>query len=362
MSDQTWSVAELVAQTRHRAEGSGLPVIDLGQGAPVDPTPEVVQRALAAATDWPGYPPAHGLPELRQSYANWARRRWGTVVDPENVITTAGSKEFIATLPWLLGLGPSDVVSVPELAYPTYAAGASFAGCAITRGLASPTGPTPRVAWINSPGNPTGEVLRADELAAAVQWARQHDVLLISDECYVELTPPGLPAPSVLSPEVCDGDYRNVLAVHSLSKRSSMAGYRVGFAAGDPQVVAQLLQRRRDAGLIAAGPVQQAACAALDDDEHVVELQRSYASKREILSAGLAKAGFQVNAAAAGLFVWATDGRLDAQTVQGFADLGVIVAPGGFYGPTGDHHVRLSLTASEAQLAEVVDRLSEVSG
>ena len=361
MTERKWSVVELVGQMRSRAEASGLAVIDLGQGAPVDETPAVVQEALAAASDWPGYPPAHGLPDLRAAYAHWAQRRWGATIDPQDVITTAGSKEFIATLPWLLGLGTQDVISIPELAYPTYAAGAAFAGCSVVLGMPAAGDPIPRLIWINSPGNPTGEVSEVGQLATVVDWAREHDALVVSDECYVELTPPGPPAPSVLSPEVTGGDYRNLLVVHSLSKRSNMAGYRVGFAAGDPQVVARVLQRRRDAGLIAAGPVQQAAAAALADDEHVVALQRSYANRRETLRAGLTAAGFRVDHSTAGLFVWATRGESDQRTAQQLADLGVLAAPGGFYGPSGEQHVRLSLTASEQQLAEVANRLSRLS-
>lgn len=361
MADRTWSISELIKSQRKRAEGSQRAVIDLGQGTPVDPTPEVVQQALAAAADWPGYPPAHGTPQLRESFSEWAARRWQAAVAPEDVITTAGSKEFIATLPWLLGMGPQDTVVIPELAYPTYAAGARFAGCDVRAADSLVSLGPGRVSllWLNTPGNPTGKVLPAEHLAKAVAWARERGVPVVSDECYAELTPAGPAAPSVLSPEVNGGSLEGVIAVHSLSKSANMAGYRVGFASGDAGLIRTLLGRRRDAGLLAAGPAQAAAKAALDDDGHVVAAQRRYTARRDLLREGLTRAGFQVDDSEAGLFMWVTAGERDADTVGRLADLGVLAAPGSFYGPTGGQHVRLSLTASDDDLAEVCRRIAD---
>lgn len=360
MTERRWSVVDVVASLRERAEASGLPVVDLGQGTPTDPTPEVIREALARATDAPGYPPAHGLTALRTAYSDWIHRAFGAAVDPEDVIATVGSKELIATLPWLLGLGAGDLVVVPELAYPTYAAGASFAGCRI---LAADSllaiGPQRvRLVWLNTPSNPTGKVLPPEHLAKVVSWARQRDALVVSDECYLELTHPGVRATSLLSPEVCRGSHDNILVVHSLSKRSSMAGYRCGFVAGDSTVIEPLLRRRRDVGLIVPRPVQAAAVTALSDDGHVAEARQRYAWRRQLLRGALATAGFTVDHSEAGLFCWATLGEPDTETVGWFADRGILVAPGSFYGPAGAQHVRLSLTAPDAELALVARRLS----
>ncbi len=360
MSDRTWSISERLSGLRERAERSGHRVIDLGQGSPSDPTPTLITEELAAASDWPGYPPAHGLPTLRNSYCQWVLRRWGAVLPEEDVCTTVGSKEFIATLPWFLGLGSSDLVVVPELAYPTYAAGAHLAGC---QTVTAPPEITvldelrPKLLWLNTPGNPTGEVLSGSHLAEILAWARDKNVVVVSDECYVELTPPGQPAKSILSPEINGSDLTNVLAVHSLSKRSNMAGYRIGFAAGDSELVARLVRLRRDAGLIAAGPIQMAASKALADDQHVFRLQEEYAKRRDVLRQGLTRAGFQIQHSEAGLFVWATEGQSDVDTSTRMADLGILVAPGSFYGAKGEQYVRLSLTTSLPDLAEVGARL-----
>jgi len=359
MNEPVWSIWELLQTLRGRAEASGLEVIDLGQGTPTDPTPTVIQTALAAAGESPGYPPAHGTPQLCRAYCDWAQRRWGATIVENDVIATVGSKELIATLPWMLGLGARDLVVIPELAYPTYAAGAAFAGCEV---LAADSllalGPAnPALVWINTPANPTGKVLPTAHLRKVVDWTRERDALLVSDECYIELTHPGETAPSVLSPEVCGGVMDNILVVHSLSKRSSMAGYRAGFVAGDSAVIARLLKRRRDTGLIVPGPIQAAAVAALNDDAHVTSAQHTYERRRTLLTHGLAAAGFRVDESGAGLFVWATIGESDQATAQQFADLGVLVAPGGFYGPSGRKHVRLSLTVPDEALEEVIRRL-----
>lgn len=356
------NVAEVTEGARRRAAASGRPVIDLGQGTPSDPTPVVVQEALAAAADAPGYPPAHGTPALRRAYHDWAERAFGFAPPPDDVIATVGSKELIATLPWMLGLTASDTVVIPRLAYPTYRTGAELAGCRVVAADSlTAVGPAPvSIVWVNSPGNPTGRVLPADHLAKMVTWARERDCLLVSDECYIELTPPGVAAPSVLSREVNGGSFANVLAVHSLSKRSSMAGYRCGFVSGDPDRVSQLLRRRRDAGLIVPAPVQSAAVAALSDGAHVAELRLRYAARRQVLGAALREAGFVIDDSEAGLFLWVRrEGASGAEVVEWLADRGIVAAPGAFYGAAGQDHVRLSLTAPDDLVAEAAGRVLE---
>lgn len=363
MTDALRSVGPLVARMRTRAAASGQSVVDLGQGTPTDATPQVVRSALAAAADAPGYPPAAGTPALRQAYADWAHRRLGAAVDPDAVVATAGSKELIATLPWLLGLGPNDLVVIPELAYPTYRAGAEFAGCRVLAAdsLLSLGPQRAALVWLNTPANPTGKVLPEEHLAKVVAWARDRGAIVACDECYLELGPPGTAPASVLSPRVCRGSQANLLAVHSLSKRSNMAGYRSGFVTGDPALVERLLRRRRDVGLLTSAPVQAAAVAALRDDDHVQAAARRYAGRRQLLAAALRGAGFTVDHSEAGLFLWATRGDSDTATAEWFADRGVLVAPGGFYGPTGNRHVRLALTVPDDQLAAAAQRLERDS-
>lgn len=326
----------------------------------MDPTPEVVQRALREAADFPGYPTTQGTARLREAFVGWAQRTLGTRgLDPSGVLPTIGSKELVAWLPTLLGLGPGDRVVVPTLAYPTYAVGARLAGAQVV--LADSTlalGPQ-RVAllWLNSPANPTGRVLPAEHLAKVVAWARERGVLVVSDECYVELGWTERPV-SVLHPDVCGGSHQGLLAVHSLSKRSNLAGYRAGFVAGDPAVVRELLEVRKHAGLMLPGPVQAAAAAALDDDGHVVEQRARYRHRRELLLAALAEAGLRVEHSEAGLYVWATRDEPCRATVAWFAERGILVAPGDFYGAAGERHVRVALTATDERVAAGAERLA----
>lgn len=357
--ERSWSVWEVIQGARRRAEESGREVIDLGQGTPTDPTPEPVARALAAASDAPGYPPAHGTAALREAYSDWLHRSTGAALDPADVVATVGSKEFIATLPWLLGLGAQDTVVVPELAYPTYAAGAHAAGCRVLAADSTVAIGPARVSllWLNTPGNPTGAVLPEEHLAKVVAWARARGSIVISDECYRELGGPNGDAPSILSPRVARGSYDGIVAVHSLSKRSSMAGYRCGFAAGDADVIRTLVRRRRDMGLIVPTPVQAAAVAALGDDAGVAAARDRYAARRDLLRSAVQDAGFRVDHSEAGLFLWVTRDEPDNETVDWFADRGLIVAPGGFYGPGGHRHVRLAVTATDPDLAEAAARI-----
>jgi succinyldiaminopimelate transaminase len=214
-----------------------------------------------------------------------------------------------------------------------------------------------RLIWVNSPGNPHGRVSSAAELRAWVAWAREHGAVLASDECYLELGFDASPV-SVLSPEVTEGDLSSVLAVHSLSKRSNLAGYRAGFVAGDPALVGELLAVRKHAGLMVPTPVQAAMAAALDDSEHVQAQHAVYAARRAILRAALLAAGFTIDHSEAGLYLWATRGEDCWSTVDWFADRGILVAPGAFYGPAGSAHVRVALTATDERVSAAVARLS----
>ena len=337
--------------------------MDLSIGTPVDPVPPVVRAALAEAADAPGYPTTQGTPRLREAAAGWLARRHAVLADPSAVLPVIGTKEFIAALPALLGCGPGDTVVHPELAYPTYDIGARLAGAtAVAADGLSALGPR-RVAlvWVNSPANPTGRVLPAAHLRKMVDWARERGAVIAADECYLDLGWDTEPV-SVLHPEVCGGSSRGVLAVHSLSKRSNMAGYRAGFVTGDPALVADLLEIRRHAGMMVPDPVQAAMAAALGDDAHADEQRARYAARRERLRAALAAAGWVTEHSEAGLYLWVTRPGLDCWgSVQRLAEAGILVAPGEFYGPAGRAHVRVALTATDERVDAAVARLAALA-
>ncbi len=287
-------------------------------------------------------------------------RRYGVTELPEQaVLPVIGTKEVIAWLPTLLGLGPGDLIVVQELAYPTYEVGARLAGAAVLRADSlTQLGPqTPALVYLNSPSNPTGRVLGLDHLRKVVGWARERGALVVSDECYLGLGWDTEPL-SLLHPSVCDGDHRGLLAAHSLSKSSSLAGYRAGFVAGDTQLVAELLAVRKHAGMMVPTPVQAAMVAALDDDAHEHEQRERYGRRRAMLLPAFRSAGFTVDHSEAGLYLWVTRGQPCRDTVEWLAQRGILTAPGEFYGPAGARHVRVALTATDERIAAAVDRLS----
>ncbi len=342
----------------------------------MDPTPEVVAAALRSAADAPGYPLTWGTAPLRETVAAWfARRRGVPGLDPDGVLPTVGSKELVAWLPLLLGLGPGDAVAHPAVAYPTYDVGARLAGATpvpvdVSAGPAAleearRAGHRVRLLWLNSPSNPTGAVLEAPELAALVAWAREHGAVVAGDECYAELgwdaahdAFRGGLVPSVLDPRVTGGDTTGLLSVYSTSKQSNLAGYRAAFVAGDPALVRELLEVRKHAGMIVPWPVQVALAAALADDAHVAAQRERYRARRAVLRAALEGAGFRVDASGAGLYLWSTLGRGSRETVDLLAARGVLVAPGHFYGAAGERHVRVALTATDERVAQVPQRLA----
>jgi len=349
----------------YRAKALAHPggIVDLSIGTPVDSVPDVVREALAAASDAPGYPATAGTRALRQAAAGWLARRHQVTVDPDDVLPVIGTKELIAGLPTLLGLGPGDVVVHPELAYPTYDVGARMAGArpVAADGLVS-LGPEPvRLVWLNSPSNPTGRVLPADHLRKVVAWARERGTVVASDECYISLGFTERPL-SVLHPDACGGSHEGLLAVHSLSKRSNMAGYRFGFVTGDPSLVAELLAIRKQAGMIVPGPVQAAAAAALNDDAHADAQEARYAARRAVLRPALEAAGWAVEHSQAGLYLWAAHpGRDCWESVAALAEAGILVAPGSVYGSSGARHVRVALTATDERIAAAAERLAALA-
>ncbi|WP_159772581.1 bifunctional succinyldiaminopimelate transaminase/glutamate-prephenate aminotransferase [Streptomyces sp. HM190] len=335
-------------------------IVDLSVGTPVDPVPELVQKALVAAADSPGYPTVWGTPELRDAITGWAERRLGARgITHHHVLPIVGSKELVAWLPTQLGLGPGDRVAYPRLAYPTYEVGARLARAAYEV-YDDPTRLDPEgleLLWLNSPSNPTGKVLSQEELTRIVAWAREHGVLLFSDECYLELGWEADPV-SVLHPDVNGGSYDGIVAVHSLSKRSNLAGYRAAFLLGDPAVLSPLLQIRKHGGMMTSAPTQAAVVAALGDDAHVREQRDRYAARRAALRGALERHGFRIEHSEASLYLWATRDESCWTTVAHLADLGILVAPGDFYGSAGEHHVRVAFTATDERVAAAVARLT----
>ncbi len=363
-----------------RARGAAAPggLVDASVGTPVDPVPEVARRAfIDAVATAAGYPPSIGSPELRAAAASWIDRRFGVTVSPDAITACVGTKEAVASLPRYLALRTPtrDTVLYPELAYPTYAMGATLAGLRAipvplaANGIIDLARVTPDdahralVLWLNDPSNPTGVCASAAELAAMVEWAQARDIVVASDECYAEFTfsADGQVAPPVTA---LAGDHRGVLAVHSLSKRSNLAGLRVGFMAGDPRLISYLGEVRRHAGLMVAAPVQAAATAALGDDAHVAEQRERYQRRRSALTPALEDFGLVAAGGPSTFYLWLTepDATADA-TPDGWAiadrlaRTGLLVAPGDLYGVAGAPFVRVALSITDEQIDLTVARL-----
>jgi succinyldiaminopimelate transaminase len=361
LPDFPWdSIGDATARARSHPDG----FVDLSIGSPVDPTPAVIAEALAAASGAPGYPTTVGTLELREAIAAWFDRRRGVPrLTPDHVIPTIGSKELIALLPLALGLGPGDVVVHPELAYPTYEVGAAAVGATALPADDPATWPAEtRLVWINSPGNPDGRILDIAQLRAAVTRARELGAVIVGDECYAELNWVGMdPTPSILDPAVIGDSRAGVLAVYSLSKQSNMAGYRAGIVAGCSELIAGILSVRKNLGLMVPLPIQHAMTAAFNDDAHVAEQRERYRARRARLKGALERAGFFIDESEGGLYLWATRGEDSRETHMLLADLGILAAPGDFYGVKGNRHVRVAFTATDAAIREAVARLDLLS-
>jgi succinyldiaminopimelate transaminase len=349
-------------------------LVDASVGTPVDPTPDFVleaaRKALGEAT---GYPASIGYPALREAAAGWIQRRFGVGIGADSVTACIGTKEAVASLPRVLSLrDPSrDTVLYPALAYPTYAMGATLAGL---RAVPVPVDerwvPDVRAVdpddvaralllWCNDPANPTGVAASPGGLSDTVAWARAAGIVVASDECYAEFTydENGASADPVTA---LAGDVDGVLAVHSLSKRSNMAGFRVGFLAGDGDLVRYLGEVRKHAGMMIPSPMQAAGIAALGDDRHVEEQRCRYADRRTRLVEVFARVGIVHDGGPSAFYLWLRDRDADTEAwalATRLARAGVIVAPGDLYGPDGAHHVRLALTLTDDQVERVADNV-----
>lgn len=355
---------DTIAGARATAAAHPDGICDLSVGTPVDPTPELARRALAEAADAHGYPTTMGTAALRDAIVDQMTRRWGAVgLGREGVLPVIGTKELVAWLPTQLGLGPDDTVVVPAVAYPTYAVGALLVGARIVPAtdldsLRATLGDVrPALIWLNSPSNPTGEILDAAAMRGWVGYARETGAVLASDECYGEFGWEAEPW-SVLHPDVCGDDHTGLLACHSLSKRSNLAGYRAGFIAGEAGIVQDLLELRKHTGMMMPAPVQAAMTALLGDDAHVREQRERYLARRAVLRPALEAAGYRIDHSEGSLYLWATRGEDSRTTLDRLAALGILAAPGDFYGTAGDRHVRIALTATDERIAAAARRLT----
>ena len=335
--------------------------VDLSIGTPMDPPPDAVVAAFSTSGAERGYPASIGTAELRGAAARWIERRFGVAVPTSAIGACVGSKEFVGTLPqWLKLRSPErDTVLYPATSYPTYEMGAILAGCrpvavAMDGGIdldaIAPADADRALAlWVNSPGNPTGAL---DDLAAAAEWGRHHGVPVFSDECYAEFTWDG-PARSIVQHGL-DG----VVAVHSLSKRSNLAGGRVGFYAGDAELVRYLQEVRKHVGMMVPGPAQWAGVVALDDDAHVAVQRQRYRRRLERMAEVLgAWTGQSIALPAGGFYLWypVDDGWAYAERLA--KEGGAVVSPGEFYGPGSTDHVRVAVVQPDERIEQVAARL-----
>ena len=326
-------------------------IIDLSQGTPVDPTPEFIQQVFRDASNSPSYPVTAGTAELRAAIKKWAIDRLGATGDFD-VLPLIGSKEIVAWLPTIL---ESKKVLIPEIAYPTYHVGAVLAGAeSVTVEIEAKEWPAADLAWLNSPSNPTGRVHSDAEIKACIDWSRANNALLVSDECYLEFEQSAHPV-SVLSHT--GGVNTNILAIHSLSKRSSMAGYRAAFMIGDSDLIARIREIRKHGGMMVPLPVQKAMTAALADDKHVTEQRNRYNSRKDALRPALEAVGFTIEHSEAGLYLWCTRNEDAWESVAWLAQRGILATPGSFYGVKGAKHIRIAMTATDAQIADAVQRI-----
>lgn len=350
---------------KERAASHPEGICDLSVGTPVDPTPDFIRDALGEASDAHAYPQVIGTLEVREAILEWGRGRRMVDVGLAGVIPTIGSKEAVAWIPLLLGLGPGDAVLVPEVAYPTYDIGARLAGATpIPVDPREPgSWPDARLVFVNSPGNPDGSVLTLEQLRAVREWARARGAIVVSDECYAALGWEGEASdevPSLLDARVCDSDPSGLIVLYSLSKQSNLAGYRAALAYGDPALIAQIVEVRKHSGLMVPAPVQHAMALALVDGAHVAEQKERYRRRRERLLTAIEAAGLRNDEnSVAGLYLWLSHPRVadSWELVDVFAGLGILVAPGDFYGEAAKGRVRMALTASDERIASAAKRI-----
>jgi succinyldiaminopimelate transaminase len=345
-------------------------VVDFSIGDPREPTPPFIPEALKAAVPVVSqYPTVPGLPELRRAVAAYVKRRFGVEVNPNTeILPSAGSKEATFTTPLALitpGSGQAIVFGTPG--YPVYERGARFAGAdavaiPLTGDFVLRAGDIPAevwrrtaAVWICSPHNPTGAITGAADLADLIAACREHDALLLADECYCDLYEEEVP-PSAL--EIAGPGYRNVLSYLSLSKRSGMTGYRSGAIVGDAGAIATLLDLRSSVGVASPEFVQAAAVAAWSDDAHAVERRGIFAAKRAVLRRFFEEVGYEVVGSRAGIYLWVKVAD-DMATTERLLEHGVVVSPGRIFGSGGEGFIRFALVPTLEETRKAVEVLAK---
>jgi aspartate/methionine/tyrosine aminotransferase len=358
-----------LTEARRAAQADGADVIDLGVGEPREETPAFIRRALAEAVEAEPvstYPSADGLPETRAAIAAWTRRRFGAALDADTeVVPTLGSKEAVFGLAQIVG-GPGSSVGVPDPGYPVPSRGAAFAGAKVVDvPLAASRDWLPDLdalpddldlLWLNYPNNPTGARAPLAFLERAQHLALSRGFVLACDEAYSELWFAGDPPHSALEL----ADRRNLIVFNTLSKRSSMPGYRAGFAAGDPELIAALKRYRPNAGVAPPAFVQRAGVAAWSDEAHVEDVRARYRAKREVLLPSLLALGLEPAGGDATFFLWMRTPGPDDEAFAAalLADHAVVVAPGSYLGAGGRGHVRIAVVPTLERCREAAERLS----
>ena len=338
--------------------------VDLSIGTPCDPPPASVIVALSSSNTERGYPASIGSLPLRRAMASWMKRRFDVEVNPAHVAACVGSKEFVGTLPqWMRLRRPDrDTVLYPAVSYPTYEMGAILAGC---RAVPVPVGPDGRLdlsaiatsdvgrallLWVNSPANPSGDL---DDLGAAAAWGRAHGVPVFSDECYAEFTWDGPPR------TILEHGSEGVVALHSLSKRSNLAGLRVGAYSGDADLVTYLAEVRKHVGMMVPGPAQAAAVVALDDDRHVADQRDIYRRRLDRMAEVLTRwSGVDIPRPAGGFYLWFRVGDAWSFAERLAREGGALVSPGDFYGTSSSDHVRVAVVQPDERIELVARRLN----
>ena len=353
-----------IKKLAQRHEGGA---IDCSIGTPVDPPFAGAMDELAKGTGARGYPASIGSNEYRLAAAHWMERRFEVTLDVEQVAACVGTKEFVASLAQYLHLRSPDrdVVLYPEISYPTYAMGATLAGLRAVPvpmnygqldldAIAPSDAERALVLWSNSPSNPTGGL---DDLEAAAAWGRRHDVLVVSDECYADFTWKGRPR------SILEHGHDGVLALHSISKRSNLAGVRAGFYGGDREIVAFLRLVRQHAGLMVPGPVQAAVIRAYADDGHVDQQRERYRARLEMLGEALSRFGIDAPFPDGAFYLWCSKEGLDGwQLAELIADQsGIVASPGELYGDAGAHYVRIAVVQPDEQLAVCASRFTSLT-
>jgi acetylornithine aminotransferase len=358
-----------LAEEKRRLVAAGVELIDFGVGEPREETPDFIRAALRdAVAPLSTYPAADGLPELRAAIADWVRRRFGAVLEPDaEIVPTLGSKEAIFHLAQVLD---GELVAVPAPAYPVYERGAAFAGRAVLElplrrqdgwlpdldAVDAPTWDRVAVMWLNYPNNPTAATAPLAFFERAAELARRHGFVLACDEAYSELYFGDEPPASALQV----GDRTNVAVFNTLSKRSSMPGYRCGFVAGDPDLIAALKRYRPNVGVAPPEFVQRAAIAAWGDDQHVAQVRDGYRAKRAVVLPALEEMGLRHAGGDATFFLWLDAGPEADALAADLLGQGIVLAPGSFFGPAGEGYLRLALVPALADCERAAARLSDL--